>query len=277
MPEPDEKMAPLDQLIVAGGPASNAAVAFRHLGGEALLATALGFHHVSGLAEEELESWGVQVINLNPDHDFHLPLVTVMVQERTGERSILSRGAGGLHIEAERFDPTWLDGVDVLLVDGHLMELSIRAARRARSLGIPTVLDAGSWKPGMDELLPEIDHAVCAERFRAPGCESFEQVFGYLERAGVPHRAITRGPRPILYRGPDQRLEIEIPSVEAIDTLAAGDIFHGAYAHALAVEADTPGAPAPRALASAAEVAALSCTTFGPRAWMDRKTEEMPS
>jgi sugar/nucleoside kinase (ribokinase family) len=177
-----------------------------------------------------------------------------------------------LRIEAERFDPAWLDGVDVLLVDGHLMELSIRAARHARSLGIPTVLDAGSWKPGMDGLLPEIDHAVCAERFRPPGCEDFEQVFDYLEHAGITHRAITRGPRPILYRGPDQRLEIEVPSIEAIDTLAAGDIFHGAYAHALAVDAD-----ATAALVSAAEVAGRSCTTFGPRAWMDRKTEEIPS
>ncbi|MCG8458895.1 MAG: PfkB family carbohydrate kinase, partial [Holophagales bacterium] len=143
LPGADEKLTPLDQWIVAGGPASNAAVTFAHLGGHPLLATALGQYPPSKLARSELESWGVEVVNLAPEAPFRgedpyrLPLVTVMVRQGTGQRAILSRGAWGLRLGPGSFDPTWLDAADVLLVDGHLLEAAIAAAELAREQGVP--------------------------------------------------------------------------------------------------------------------------------------------
>jgi sulfofructose kinase len=48
--------------------------------------------------------------------------------------------------------------------------------------------------------------------------------------------------------------------VVAVDTLAAGDVFHGAFALALA-----EAAPIPRAIAFANAAAALKCRSFGGR------------
>jgi sulfofructose kinase len=58
------------------------------------------------------------------------------------------------------------------------------------------------------------------------------------------------------------------PRVKAVDTLAAGDTWHGAMALALA-----EGRPTPVAIEFASAVAALKCTRFGGRASIPRRDE----
>ena len=53
----------------------------------------------------------------------------------------------------------------------------------------------------------------------------------------------------------------------AVDTLGAGDAYHGALLHALARTGTAVDAVV-GALAYAAEVAAVRCASFGPRAWL---------
>lgn len=83
-----------------------------------------------------------------------------------------------------------------------------------------------------------------------------------LASLGIAHIAITHGEKPIVYRSGAQNGEIEVPLVPAIDTLAAGDIFHGAFCNAI-LQSDFV-----TALTLAAEVAAFSCQFFGARQWL---------
>ncbi len=53
---------------------------------------------------------------------------------------------------------------------------------------------------------------------------------------------------------------VEAPKVKAVDTLAAGDVFHGAFTLAIA-----EGQSIPDAIAFANTAAALKCTVFGGR------------
>lgn len=267
MPRSNEKMAPLEQIVVAGGPATNAAVAFSELGGTATLATVVGRHHVTALAREELATHRVQVLDLDHDPGLHLPLVTVLVEAGSGARTAISPGAGGFG-EVGDVPADALDGVDVLLVDGHLLAAARSAARAARERGVPVVLDAGSWKPGLEELLPYVDVAVCSEVFRPPGLGTLQETLDRLAGAGIPDVAATRGHRPILRKTPGGLEEIPVPSIDAVDTLAAGDVFHGALAWVLA-----RGASFDEGLECAAEIAALSCRFFGPRAWIEHLGE----
>jgi sugar/nucleoside kinase (ribokinase family) len=63
---------------------------------------------------------------------------------------------------------------------------------------------------------------------------------------------------------------VPVPRVPAVDTLGAGDAYHGALLHVLAgCAVPVPVAAAVDALAYAAEVAAVRCASFGPRAWLD--------
>jgi sugar/nucleoside kinase (ribokinase family) len=153
----------------------------------------------------------------------------------------------------------------VVLVDGHHPDLALAAARAARERGLPVVLDAGSWKDVLTELLPLVDFAVCSAAFRVPGRAD---VPGALRAAGVTAVAITAGPDPVRWWYDGANGASPVPSVAAADTVGAGDVFHGAFARAVGEAAPVGPSEFAAALTFAAEVAALRCATPGPRAWL---------
>lgn len=165
----DEKVTALSQEIVAGGPAANAAVTFALLGGNPELITDLGRHPLAVLARQDLAASGVTVRAVEPDKDVPPAVSSIRILDRTGDRSVVSVNAAARTVDP----PPWLrgvlDGAAVLLLDGHHPRLALAAARAARDRDVPVVLDAGSWKPVLDELLPLVDVAVCSAAFRVPG------------------------------------------------------------------------------------------------------------
>src|SRR5262249_59119629 len=70
--------------------------------------------------------------------------------------------------------------------------------------------------------------------------------------------AVTQGPRDVLWRDGAALRKCPVFAVEAIDTLGAGDVFHGAFALALA-----DGSDVGTALRFAAAAAGLKCTRLG--------------
>jgi sugar/nucleoside kinase (ribokinase family) len=124
------------------------------------------------------------------------------------------------------------------------------------------VLDAGSWKPVLDELLPLVDVAVAGAAFGVPGADD---PLGALRDLGVGRAAVTAGAGPLRWLADGGTGEVRPPAVAAVDTLGAGDAFHGALAWALATR---PEALFPDALGLAAAVAALRCSFPGQRAWL---------
>src|SRR6266704_1201533 len=66
LPRENQKITALRQLLAAGGPSTNAAVAFSHLGGTSLLVTSLGSNALAGLVVKELKSLNVRVHDLSP-------------------------------------------------------------------------------------------------------------------------------------------------------------------------------------------------------------------
>jgi sugar/nucleoside kinase (ribokinase family) len=149
-----------------------------------------------------------------------------------------------------------------VLSDGHLPELALPILRRARETGVPTMLDGGSWKPWTAELLPWIDIAVVSSRFAPPGVAD---VLAFL-RARVGAAAVTAGPGPIRWTAGPGSGAIRPPPAAAVDTLGAGDIFHGAFCHAFAESRDFSAS-----LAAAAGVASRSCAFWGPREWITER------
>lgn len=156
-------------------------------------------------------------------------------------------------------------GTDVLLVDGFLASACERAVGAASAGGVPVVLDAGSWKPGFESLLGLIDIVICSADFRPPGAVSEGEVFEDLRQRGVSRVAMTRGAEPVLFRDGDASGEIPVGRVDVVDTLGAGDVFHGAFCFHWARGEDFAAA-----LTAAAQVASLSTRSFGTRAWMGR-------
>ncbi|MBD0335730.1 MAG: sugar kinase [Cyanobacteria bacterium Co-bin13] len=264
VPSSDEKTVAEDCLLVAGGPATNAAVAFRYLGNSAQIVGGLGQHPVTSLIRTDLAAQGVEIYDLLPGQTASPSLSTILVTAGTGDRAVVSRNAVNSQADPEQLSADLLDGVEGVLIDGHQMAVGTQIARLARQRQIPVILDAGSWKPGFENLLPLATSVIASARFLPPGCQSLKDTLDYLEQLGIPEIAITRGTKPILYSLGSQRASLPVPTVTAKDTLGAGDIFHGAFCHYR-----LQGSTFQAALILASVIAARSCQSFGTRAWMN--------
>ncbi len=264
IPRRDEKISVPGQQVSAGGPATNAAASFAFLGGRADLVTAVGSHPMGAIIREDLRDHSVLLHDLAPRSRTIPPISSIMVHSGTGDRTVVSPNAAVFASAKAGFEAQWLRGASILLVDGHYMRLAIAAARAARANGIPVVMDSGSWKDGMDELLQLVDIAICSNDFHPPGCRNIRQVFEFLEKRNIRRIAITRGASAVRFIDHGKRGSAPVEKIKAVDTLGAGDIFHGAFCY----YACRPGTSFRLALAKAVRVASFSCRYPGTRLWM---------
>ncbi|MEL6470147.1 MAG: PfkB family carbohydrate kinase [Cyanobacteria bacterium J06623_4] len=267
-PAANEKVAATKSLMVAGGPATNAAVAFAQLGrvNQATLLSVIGSHALASLIREDLQGQGVMLADLDADRLSPPPVSSIVVSAESGDRAVISRSAEDLQVEldklaASELSEESLQGVDVVLVDGHQMAVSARIAQWANAQNIPVVVDAGSWKPHFETVLPFATAVIASDNFHPPGCQRAEDVLAYLAELGVGRRAITRGAAPIIFQEGDAQGEIEVPKVRAVDTLGAGDIFHGAFCHFSLTHTFE------EALLKASRTASFACQHWGTRDW----------
>lgn len=263
IPGRNAKISVPSQHIAAGGPATNAAVTFAFLGGRSALVTAVGAHPLGTVIRHDLDHSSVALHDVARRRPEGPPVSSIMVLQSTGERTVVSANAAAFSPLNAQFNPRWLQGVFIVQVDGHYMPLCIAGARMARSQGIPVVLESGSWKDGMAELLPFIDIAICSDDYRPPRCRDDKDVLEFLAGQGIRQVAITRGAAPIRFVDHRERGKIAVKKIRPIDTLGAGDIFHGAFCYYAC-----QGQGFRQALAAAACVATFSCRYLGTRSWM---------
>lgn len=280
VPGPDDKVAALRLEIAAGGPAANAAVAHAVLSnrlrtpGETTLITRIGQDPVGELVLSDLQKCGVRVQNY-PLEDQRTPIANIMVTKGTGQRAVVSATDGGRSQDLTE-DPAisaLLAELQpaVVLADSYEVDLSIPLLRAARTAGIPTIMDAGTKKPQTQRLLPHVSIAVVSERYlHGQPDDSPAAICAELLAAGVDWTIVTCGAGPIIYQGcemaaPASHPVTEVPAV--VDTLGAGDFFHGALAHAVGGMGFT-AATAADCLTFAATVAGRSVQSFGSRAWL---------
>ena len=261
-PASDSKVVARSQDLYVGGPATNASILFAHLGGKAVLVTAVGRHALTHTLHEEFKQYSIELSDIHPEFA-EAPVVSSISIDKAGRRNVISANASRMAVPAVRADEAMLQGAGVLLVDGHFMPACQAWAKAARAHGMRTVLDGGSWKDGTEELLGSIDCAICSADFKPPGCSTPEQIIAYLKARGVANVAITQGAEPIQFVSPTSDGRIRIPPIEVVDTLGAGDFFHGAFCFYL-----SSGAGFLEALVEASRVASVSCRYPGTRAWL---------
>jgi sugar/nucleoside kinase (ribokinase family) len=261
-PSVNTKVEAESQELFVGGPATNAAVAFAHLGGKPALVTVIGRNIMSSVLIDEFRRHSIQPIDLYPEFT-QAPVISSISVNRAGDRNVVSANATRLSAPAARIDEAELQEASVLMVDGHYMEACQAWSAAARAKGIHVVMDGGSWKNGTEELLRGVDTAICSADFKPPGCSTEDEVFAYLQAHGVLRIARTNGAEPVRFVSPSTSGVLRVPQVEVADTLGAGDFFHGAFCYHLST-----GCGMVEALAEAAKVASESCRYAGTREWL---------
>jgi sugar/nucleoside kinase (ribokinase family) len=260
LPGEDEKIFANAFRSFAGGPALNAAVTFAVMGGHAALCSLFGTDPFSAAAATEVESFGVRRVGAATSASFRFPVATVLISGGGSARSVIS---------ASRPSPT--DRVSVadlrqaivpsmpsfVLTDGHYMGPDSGEWLGTQSQ-LPLLVDAGSWKESFRQTFCPSATVIAGKAFEAEGGIS---PFEYAKQKGVRRFARTAGEQPIV--GYDEAGDFSIlpPTAKAVDTLGAGDVFHGAFGYYHFGRS----LPFRQALAEAATVAAAKVQYAGPR------------
>ena len=263
--QPGQRMKAERQLAFAGGAATNAAIAFTAFpDNTSILVSGLGEHPLSEVVRSDIMEHAVELIDLD-SLPHHPPSVgSVLVDLSTNEYGVAYSTTYARKLRSVDLGEALFHEVDIVLVDGSYLPQGVDAATTARRRGIPVVLDGGTWKEGLEELLPLVDYLIASNEFRIQDSGSSEDVFTAAQDYGIGHVAITRSGASILAHENGNMQEISVDQVKVLDTLGAGDIFHGVFCHHI-LEQDFL-----TSLRLAAEIATMSCTSLGPRTWIEQ-------
>jgi len=229
-PAEDTKVFAHAMRAAPGGPATNAAITHALLGGRAVLMAPIGGGPWATPVRGELERLGIQVIDLAEGTRYEIPLSAVLVNEAGATRTIVNPPRSAVDLPTVHvWDAAWGEAPGLALTDGFHLRETLPLLCELRALGKQICLDGGSWKPGTEALAPILSMAVCSEQFAVPGrSPDGNATIDWFAEMGVPCVAITRGARAILGWDRGRIFEIEIEKIEAVDTLGAGDVLHGA-------------------------------------------------
>ncbi|MDH5287507.1 MAG: PfkB family carbohydrate kinase [Betaproteobacteria bacterium] len=253
-----------------GGMAANAAVAIARLGGKATYWGRVADDALGARILAELAAEGVDVADARRVPGCRSPISSILIDER-GDRLICSYSDPALDT-----DPGWLPldrvaGYDAVLADVRWPQGSEALLAAARAAGRPALLDADvATADVLDALSAAATHVLYSEvglSEARPGRDAG----GALRDARRPWHSlvgVTLGENGFLWIDASGEHHAPAPKVDAVDTLAAGDVWHGAFALAVA-----EGRPFAAAAEFANAAAALKCLRPGGRSGAPTRAE----
>ncbi len=262
-PEPDTKTDVRTFSQQGGGPVATAIATLANFGVRTRFVGRVADDAFGHFIREGLSSLGVDLGHMRIDAGKVSAFSFIAVEEGSGRRTVFSTPGSVAKLSRDDFDPAWLACASMLLVDGHHVEAQVRAAEEARVRRIPVVLDAGSLREGMGDLVELSNVLVASERFAtevAPAAE-LEQTLAEMRRMGPETVVITLGAEGAIGLSGSKIVRVQALQVDVADTTGAGDVFHGAFAYGL-----LEGWDVARMMRFAAVAAGLKCRTLGGRA-----------
>ena len=262
-PPVDSKQEISGVIEQGGGPVATALVALQRMGIGTRFAGLAGDDEAGRKIEGSLRTEGVDTSGLVFRKGQTSQLAFIAVERGSARRTIFWQRPTGVTIAPDELENAFLDDVSLLMLDGILPEASISLARKARTLGIPVLLDAGRLREGMLEIASLSDHVVGSEVFGRelgmdPGRpEEFIESSAELFPRGL---TVTLGADGCVHFGPGGYHCLRSFEVEAVDTTGAGDVFHAGFAYGL-----LKGLDIMRTLSFASAAAALSTRALGGR------------
>jgi sugar/nucleoside kinase (ribokinase family) len=249
-----------------GGLCATALVAAARLGARCAFAGTLGLDEDSEFVLETLRREGVDVRHAIRRAGAGPVRSVIVVDETRRTRNIFYDASRVRGAAPKQPSKDLILSARVLLVDRFGIPGMIRAARLARAAGRAVVADfESSHLTRFRELLALADHLILSADFarKLTGERSVARAARRLWRADRSLVALTGGAEGcwFLERGSREVRHLPAFRVQAVDTTGCGDVFHGAYAAALA-----RGLEVRECLRFAAAAAALKATRHGGQA-----------
>jgi sulfofructose kinase len=265
LPTHQGKFIASDGVQIASGMATSAACAAHRLGAEVSLWASAGDDPVGDQLIADIQAEGVDCSLIRRVAGARSALAAIVVDAH-GERIIVPFYDKKAQADPEALPLADLSGFDAVLVDVRWPGAAALALSAARSIGRPAILDADTAPVEvLERLLPLASHIVASEPAARIVCGHAldpESACADLASRTDAFVAVTGGAAGTWWhdRATGRVRHVEAPKVKAVDTLAAGDVFHGAFAVGLAEVM-----PMEEALRFASAAAALKCLRFGGR------------
>jgi sulfofructose kinase len=245
--------APFEREVLSpGGQVASAMVTCAKLGMRAKYIGTLGDDQRGALQLASLRASG---INLDD--------IEILVDQVTGERTVLWRRDDSLRIDPASLTPGKITCARLLHIDGHDTAAVARAAEIARQHQIPVTVDVDTIYPGFDRVLPNVDYLIASSEFPARWTlerDPLRALAMIQDEYGMRVAAMTLGADGAVGRFDGEYVYSPGFVVECADTTGAGDVFHGAFCYAV-----SESMPLREALEFSNAMAALNCTALGAR------------
>ena len=272
-PQADGKVQASGFFVVNGGCAANAAVAIARLGGRAALAgpmggpageDANGDRVLAALAREHVDTAFCQRI------DGLATALSAIFMNARGDRTIVTYRDERIAATAPADPNAVVAAADVVLADNRYPDFVQPICAAARARGLPVVLDGDRPTVEDDPLFRIASHVIfSSECLRiTTGVAELDTALQRMARKTDAFLAVSNGPDDIVYRNDGALRRLPVFKIAAVDTLGAGDAFHGGFALALA-----EGRGEVEAMRFGAAVAGIKCTRLGGSAGTPTRAE----
>ena len=262
-PEVDTKKEIFEWEEQGGGPVATALVTLSRLGVKGAFHGIIGDDEAGVLIKQSLVDEHVDTRGLIKRANATSQVAFIPVEKNSGKRTIFWKRPTGEELRCDELEDDFLSGCNFLLLDGLMKEVSLYAAKKAKRLKMPVMLDAGRLREGILDIAKVCDYVVASEEFAKEigwkdSAEEFREILGKLKLKTV---TITLGVRGSLTFVKNKFFHVPAFEVDVVDTTGAGDVFHGGYIYGLLQKwslTDT--------VRFASAVAALKCRQMGGRA-----------
>lgn len=247
----------------AGGQVATALVACQRLGLRCRYLGNVGGDEGGRFQLASLRTEGIDVRYVRTVKDAPNQMGYIIVDEKTGERTVYWSRDARLRVHPREVVSQAIVKARALHIDGCDVEAALKAARIARSAGVPVVADLDTVYKGVENLFPFVDYLIASSNFLPAftGDDDPCRVLQLIAREyGMRAVGMTLGRDGALMLCGGKLCYSPGFVVETVDTTGAGDVFHGGFIYALLKGWNTP-----QILDFANAMAALNCTALGAR------------
>lgn len=263
-PAEDEKVPLAFRLLEGGGQGGTAACCVARLEGRVALIGKVGKDDQGARCLDRLDAFGVDTRFVDIVKDGRTPVAYLFVTQKNGKRTIIYESNELPKIELTLEQLAMLPNTKTVLLDP---ETTYLAAAVKKNAGPHTriIYDCERWKPGVEQMMALADFFIPSAVFLESdaldyGHMDFSQKVLRLKDDIKGQLIVTHGEEGAFYPHDGQLYRVPAPVVQAVDTIGAGDNFHGAFALAVSLDFDLH-----RAVRFAVATASLSCRNYGGR------------
>ncbi len=236
-PTEDTKMRATASKTAGGGPVATGLVAAQKLGEDTAYIGVLSDDNGGKFLKEDFEKYGVNTDFIEVKSGYRsFASVLWLCADSTSRTCVFDKGDLPPLVLNDAQKQAVKDA-EILMVDGNEMDAAVEAAKIARENGTKVLYDCGGLYDGVERLLALTDIMIPSEEFSLghTGCKTAEEAAKKLYETYHPQVVvITQGKKGgLLYNGNDI-INYPIYPAKVVDSNGSGDVFHGAFAAAVA-------------------------------------------